>query len=111
MATPFNFPAAPTEGQVYTPAGGPQYVWRSPRWMIDGSGHITPSLTNTFDLGSATLRWRTIYTSDLSLNNGIGDWTIVEGADDLFLYNNRKGTVYRFALEEVDPATVPPKEV
>jgi hypothetical protein len=50
-----------------------------------------------------------VFTSDLDLNNGIGDWTIVEGEDDLFLYNNKKGRVYKFALIEVDPATATPK--
>lgn len=77
--------------------------------QITTSGHILPSVTNTYDLGSATLRWRTIYTSDLSLNNGVGDWTIVEGEDDLFLYNNRKSTVYKIALIEIDPALATPK--
>ena len=44
MATPFNFPAAPTEGQVYEPTGGPRYVWRAPRWMIEGEeGLWTPA--------------------------------------------------------------------
>ena len=49
----------------------------------------------------------TLYTSDLSLSNGIGDWTIVEGEDDLFLYNNKRGKTYKFAPIEVDQA--PPK--
>jgi hypothetical protein len=44
------------------------------------------------------------------LNNGIGDWTIVEGEDDLFLYNNKKGKVYKFALIEVDPSVATPKK-
>ena len=48
------------------------------------------------------MRWATIYTSDLSLNNGIGDWTIVEGKDDLFITNNRNGKKYKFVLMEVD---------
>ena len=29
-----------------------------------------------------------MYTNDLQLSNGIGDYTIVEGEEDLFLYNN-----------------------
>jgi hypothetical protein len=44
------------------------------------------------------------------LNNGIGDWTIVEGEDDLFLYNNKKGKVYKFALTEVDSNVATPKK-
>ncbi len=71
---------------------------------------VVPSSTGALDLGSASLRWATIYTSDLSLNNGIGDWTIVEGEDDLFLYNNKKNKVYKFNLTEVDPADATPKK-
>lgn len=64
------------------------------------TGHLIPSPTATWDLGSATNRWRTVYTSDLSLKNEQGDWTIVEGAEDLFITNNRTGKRYRFVLEE-----------
>ena len=74
------------------------------------SGNVVPEANGTRDLGSSALRWSTIYTSDLSLNNGIGDWTIVEGEDDLFLYNNKKGKVYKFALTEVDPNVATPKK-
>jgi hypothetical protein len=74
------------------------------------AGNIIPNTNGTRDLGSSALRWSTIYTSDLSLNNGIGDWTIVEGEDDLFLYNNKKGKVYKFALTEVDPNVATPKK-
>jgi hypothetical protein len=82
---------------------------------FDGStltvaGNVLPEANGTRDLGSAAARWSTVYTSDLSLNNGIGDWTIVEGEDDLFLYNNKKGKVYKFALTEVDPNVATPKK-
>lgn len=70
---------------------------------------VNPSVTNTHDLGTAALRWRTIFTQDLELSNGIGDYTIVEGEDDLFIYNNKKKKVYKFALIEVNPADAPPK--
>jgi len=73
-------------------------------------GNVIPDGNGTRDLGSAAARWSTVYTSDLSLNNGIGDWTIVEGEDDLFLYNNKKGKVYKFALTEVDPNVATPKK-
>jgi hypothetical protein len=73
------------------------------------TGSLTPAVNGAVNLGSATLRWGTVYTSDVSLNNGVGDWTIVEGEDDLFLYNNKKGKVYKFALMEVDPAMAPQK--
>jgi hypothetical protein len=45
----------------------------------------------------------------LELSNGIGDYTIVEGEDDLFIYNNKKGKVYKFALIEVNASEAPPK--
>lgn len=73
------------------------------------NSHVNPISTNTWDLGSSALRWRNIYTNDLNLNNGIGDWTIVEGEDDLFLYNNKNNKVYKFALVEVDASEATPK--
>lgn len=85
-------------------AAGPQL-----RMFIDPAGHMLPGANASYDIGSTTLTWRNIYTSDLNLNNGIGDWTIVEGEEDLFLYNNKKNKVYKFALIEVDPATATKK--
>jgi hypothetical protein len=76
---------------------------------IVSGAHINPQVTNTLDLGTASLRWRNIYTQDLQLSNGIGDYTVVEGEEDLFLYNNKTGKTFKFALIEVDPSTVPPK--
>ena len=70
---------------------------------------MLPTATNTWDLGSTTLRWRNIYTNDLQLSNGIGDYTIVEGEEDLFLYNNKNGKTYKFVIQEVDPSVVPSK--
>jgi hypothetical protein len=70
---------------------------------------VHPVESNAHDLGTSSLRWRNIYTNDLNLNNGVGDWTIVEGKDDLFLYNNKKNRVYKFALIEVDPSEATPK--
>jgi hypothetical protein len=73
------------------------------------AGHINPGGNGTVDLGSTSARWRNIYTSDLNLNNGIGDYTIVEGKEDLFLYNNNNDKVYKFALIEVGPDHATPK--
>ena len=73
------------------------------------TGTHLPGETNTYDLGSSALRWRTLFTQDLELSNGVGDFTIVEGEDDLFIYNNKKGKVYKFALIEVDPSEATPK--
>lgn len=40
----FDFPATPTEGQVYAPAGGPVYVYQSPVWKA-----LPPGSTATAD--------------------------------------------------------------
>ena len=80
------------------------------RVEIDVSGHMLPYANATYNLGSSTRRWATVFTSDLDLSNGIGDWTIVEGEDDLFIYNNKRNKVYKFKLEEVDPAVATPKK-
>lgn len=85
-------------------ATGPQL-----RAFWDPAGNLLPAANATYDLGSSTARWKTVYTTDLELDNGIGNYTVVEGADDLFLYNNRSGKVFKFALIEVDPTTAPPK--
>ena len=77
---------------------------------VSFSCSVTPNANGTLNLGSAALRWATVYTSDLSLSNGIGDWTIVEGEDDLFIYNNKRGKVYKFMLYEVAQTTAPPKK-
>lgn len=79
------------------------------RMRIDTSGNVLPGANGTQNLGSTGLRWANVYTSDLHLNNGIGNYTIVEGEEDLFLYNNKNGKTYKFALIEVDPNTAPPK--
>ena len=71
--------------------------------------HINPAATNTYDLGTAALRWRNLYTQDLHLSNGIGDYTVVEGEENLYLVNNKNGKSYKFALIEVDPTEIPPK--
>jgi hypothetical protein len=73
-------------------------------------GNVLPRTTTSYDLGSATYRWNVIYTADMSLKNEYGDYTLVEGEDDLFLYNNKSGKVYKFLLVEVDPKIAPPKK-
>ena len=81
------------------------------RMQIDASGHLLPSTSNTYDLGSSSLVWRNIYTSDFHMSNENldkgndvdgtkGSWTFQEGADDLFLLNNKNGKKYKFKLEE-----------
>lgn len=80
------------------------------RVRITSTGIVQPGANGTQDLGTASLRWGTIYTSDLSLSNGIGDYTIVEGEEKLYLYNNKNNKVYSFVLHEEDPATATPKK-
>jgi hypothetical protein len=81
----------------------------------DGSGNasfnasIVPTTNGTLNLGSSSARWNTLFTSDLSLSNGIGDYTIVEGEEKLYLYNNKNNKVYSFVLQEEDPTTATPK--
>ena len=76
------------------------------------SGDVKPSTSAAKDLGSSTLRWNNIFTTDLQLSNmdkdtgnevdgTKGDWTIQEGKDDLFLINRLNGKKYRFKLEEM----------
>ena len=72
-------------------------------------GTALPGATNSYDLGSTSLRWRNIYTQDLHLSNGIGDYTMVEGEENLYLVNNKNGKSYKFALIEVPADEVPPK--
>jgi len=77
---------------------------------LEIAGDILPDSTTTYDLGSASARWNVIYTADMSLKNEYGDYTIVEGEEDLFLYNNKSGKVFKFALIEVDKNEAPPKK-
>ena len=99
---------------IWAEGGSGVYIYTNgsatPKLVAESGGTIRPGANGTQDLGSSSYRWGTVYTSDLSLNNGIGDWTIVEGEDDLFLYNNKKGKVYKFALTEVDPSVATPKK-
>jgi len=74
--------------------------------------NIVPDTTDTYDLGTASFVWRNIYTGDLHLSNEAksegnsvdgtkGNWTIQEGAEDLFIVNNKSGKKYKFKLEEI----------
>jgi hypothetical protein len=83
--------------------------WSTAKLRLDHDGHLTPGFNGTQNLGSSSLRWNTVFTSDLSLSNGIGDYTIVEGENDLFLYNNKQNKVYKFMLQEVNPNDATPK--
>jgi len=85
--------------------------------QFDGStltvtGDIVPGANDSHDLGASDNVWRNLYTGDLHLSNESksegnavdgtkGSWTIQEGAQDLYLFNNKSGKKYKFKLEEV----------
>ena len=80
------------------------------RLVVQSDGHVRPGSDNSFDLGTASDRWRNLYTTDLQLSNEgktndvdgtWGNYTIQEGENDLFLINNRNGKKYKFNLTEV----------
>jgi len=80
------------------------------RASIDTSGNFTPGADNSYSLGTSSLRWANVFTTDLQLSNEgktndvdgtWGDYTIQEGESDLFLINNRNGKKYKFMLKEV----------
>ena len=77
--------------------------------IVDLRADMVPETDNTYDLGTISLRYANVYTNDLHLKNKHGDYTIVEGEEDLFLYNNKTDKVYKFALQEVDPSEAPEK--
>jgi len=62
---------------------------------------LIPNLNNAYDLGSASLRWRNMFTGDLHLKNERGDWTIIEEEDYLTITNNKNGKRYKFMMEEI----------
>jgi len=101
-----------TSGDFYSEAVNNYilYAGGSERMRITSAGVVQPGANGTQDLGTSSLRWGTIYTSDLSLSNGIGDYTIVEGEEKLYLYNNKNNKVYSFVLQEEDPLTATPKK-
>ena len=83
------------------------------RMKVDSSGHLLPNVTNTYDLGSSSLVWRNIYTSDFHMSNeGLdkgndidgtkGSWTFQEGEENLYLINNKNGKKYKFNLTEIE---------
>lgn len=71
---------------------------------------ILPTADATFNLGSTSLRWNNLYTTDLHLSNEgkqnivdgtWGDWTLQEGENDIFMLNNRNGEKFKIKLEKI----------
>jgi len=102
-----------TDGQALVTDGAGNLSFEDVSVSLASVGEsIIPSTTDTYDLGSSTKVWANIYTGDLNLSNEAksegnsidgtkGNWTIQEGADDLFIVNNKSGKKYKFKLEEI----------
>jgi hypothetical protein len=80
---------------------------------LDSGGHWLPLTNDSQNLGSATQAWGNIFTNDLHLCNETkvngndvdgttGNWTIQEGAENLYIINNKTGKKYAFALKEIE---------
>ena len=76
------------------------------------SGNIVPGTNDIYDLGAVGNVWRNVYTGDLHLNNehktegnivdgSKGSWTLQEGADDIYLINNKSKEKFRLKLEKI----------
>lgn len=106
---------AETDPRNANPSAGTNALTINTSGQIEGltsAGDIDPAASATYDLGSSTLRWNNIYTTDMQLSNidkdtgnevdgTKGDWTIQEGKDDLFLINRLNNKKYKFKLEEI----------
>ena len=66
------------------------------------AGNLFPTVDNSKDLGSASKRWRNIYTTDLHLANDRGNWTVIEEENYLTLRNNKTDKVYKLVMEEIE---------
>ncbi len=75
-------------------------------------GNVLPDTNNSRNLGSASVGWANVYTNDLHLSNmnkpegndvdgTNGNWTIQEGAENLYIINNNNGKKYKIKLEEI----------
>jgi hypothetical protein len=51
--------------------------------------------------------WRNLYVGDVNLSNGTGDWTLMAGADGLYLRNNANGNKYKITMSLVSGGTGP----
>ncbi len=100
-----------SNGQALTTNGSGALSWTTISADFGSIGeHVLPSANNTYNLGSSSYRWANVYTNDLNLSNEgssndvdgtWGNYTIQEGAEDLFLINKRNGKKYKFNLTEV----------
>jgi hypothetical protein len=72
--------------------------------------NLLPGSDASYNLGSTTLRWNNLYTTDLHLSNEgkqnivdgtWGDWTLQEGENDIYMLNNRSGEKFKIKLEKI----------
>ena len=78
---------------------------------IDQPGNLSPVSDASRDLGTSSLRWRNVYTTDLQLSNENtggnevdgteGNWTLQEGESDVYMINRKTGKKYKMMLQEV----------
>ena len=85
-------------------------VWIGGQLRVKGD--LLPNANNSYDLGSSSLGWRNVYTNDLHLSNmnkpegndidgTNGNWTIQEGAEQLYIINNNNGKKFKIDLTEI----------
>ena len=88
-------------GIIIKGASDKTMLWANSTDSFDFNQHVFPSADNTKDLGSASKRWRNIYTGDLHLANDRGNWTVIEEENYLTLRNNKTDKVYKLVMEEI----------
>ena len=72
---------------------------------------ITPTTDGGANLGSTSNRFSNVYTQDMHLSNEgtegnsvdgtTGDWTLQEGAENIYLINNKTGSKFKISMEAV----------
>lgn len=106
--TAITFPTSPVNGDTFL-ANGINYIWNSTKgtWSKQSTitpalvtGHILPDTTLTYDLGSATYKFRDLYMDGDTLH--IGDETIKSGADGIEFTKMKVGSGNNSVKFEVD---------
>jgi hypothetical protein len=111
--TQFGMDSAGTDGFYFRSYSSGAYA---DRFIIKSSGEVNvrgailPVSDATHNLGSTSLRWNHVYTTDLHLSNEgkqnvvdgtWGDWTLQEGENDIYMLNNRSGEKFKIKLEKI----------
>jgi hypothetical protein len=68
---------------------------------VTSAGHFVPATAGSADLGTSALPWGNVFTQDLHLNNGRGDWVMIEEPDYLTIRNNANGRRYKLLMEDI----------